>query len=140
LKETQRALERAQTAVNQAFEERHKALDFLHKVERRLEVVDIINDDHQEQQDEDPPNVSLAPSKKRPPPTSTTAAANNLAPKTARHEAFLAAAKPHRGPRTRSHPESRWLELESRRLESESRRLESEPRGLEFLWMYPEFF
>jgi hypothetical protein len=59
LKETQRALD-------QAFEERHKALAFLHKVERRLEVVDItVVDDQEEQEEDDPPkNVASALSNK----------------------------------------------------------------------------
>jgi hypothetical protein len=53
-KEAQRALERAE-------EERNKALAFVHKAERRLEVVDIDDDPEQDH----PPNVA---SKKSPPP------------------------------------------------------------------------
>jgi type IV secretory pathway VirB10-like protein len=55
--EAQRALERAE-------EERNKALTFLHKVERRLEVIDI------DQEENNPP--SDVASKKSPSPTSAT--------------------------------------------------------------------
>jgi hypothetical protein len=73
LKEAQRALNRAQAAAKEAFEERDKALAFLHKVEHRLEVIEI----DQEVQDVTPLNVVTPTKRKSPTPTSAAATTGN---------------------------------------------------------------